>query len=373
MKKLLGILVIIAVAVTCFIHFGQGKKSKPADNSKPVIKIGATLPLSGDFGHIADSNMKALTLALDELKNKNTKFTYELVFEDDNGTSKQGALNVAKLVNIDKVKAIISMWGLVGPVAGDIAGKSKIIHFGCGSGKGISAPHYSFNNYTPPHKSAELVIDKLKKSSVQKIAVVVSNSAPGDDISSALVEAANKKGVGVVSVEKFMPGTKDFRIAIAKMDKDNPDIYIAWLYVPDIKIFVNQLHQVTGKRNVASIDAFHELNASDYPVVEGLWFTKSAAGTPEFADKLLREKGAEIQSCTGNSYDSLNIIINAYENTPIKDGNVFPLVDDIRDTILKSKSNEGALGGYYINEERVIVSEPTLNVIKNGKIIELKE
>jgi len=74
-KKLISIVGIVGViAIVVFILNSFESKN----TNKPIIKIGATLPLTGDVAMLGQNSKKAIELALRDLGN--TKYSYEVVY-----------------------------------------------------------------------------------------------------------------------------------------------------------------------------------------------------------------------------------------------------------------------------------------------------
>ena len=94
MKKVLLSLLMATSLVAC------GEKTKaPATPEKPTIKIGATLHLSGNQAHIGNSAKNVLNMVMDKWQQRDTKYNYQIIFEDDMVQPKQAALNTNKFIN----------------------------------------------------------------------------------------------------------------------------------------------------------------------------------------------------------------------------------------------------------------------------------
>lgn len=143
--------------------------------------------------------------------------------------------------------------------------------------------------------------------------------------------------------------------------------------MPGTKLFTEQFLQITGKKNLAVIDVFHEMPAEAYPVANGLWYVKSANGTPEFTQKFKEKTGDTIQSCSGNLYENLDLLIWAYENTLLKQGEKLPNNEDVAKTLYGIKNRTGAIGEYSIDENGIIQSKATLEMTVDGKPTPLED
>ena len=363
MKKLLLSLCMILALGAC-----KDENKKEADvNTKPVVKIGVSLPLTGDAANVGNAVKASIGMALDEWKQKNTKFDYQVVFEDDALQTAKAAMVANKFVNMDKVNAIMNIWGVTAPVVADVSEKTNTIFFTCAGYIDNEGKKYVFNNYTPVKRISEALIRKLKKSDIKTVAFASDMNAVGDARAKYVVEDLQNAGIDVVAVERYVLGTVDFRMSIAKMEALNPDYYIIFVEQPGTKNFIEQHKQIVGKDNLAAIDVFHEMPKKYWSVADGLWFVKSANGTPEFENKFSEKTGLEIQSCVGNSYDNLNLIINAFESTPVTSGAVLPKNEDVLKQLHKAKDVNGAIGKISIDKYGNVDSLAVIQKMVNGE------
>ncbi len=127
MKHFIGILVLAVIAFSV--------SAIAAD--KPLIKIGVSAPLTSDNAHLGESMRDAMTMAKENLP-ADTKFDYEIIFEDDGLEAKRAALAANKLVSVDKVDALVSFSSGTGGVISPIAEQNKKIHFGIASAQSVA-------------------------------------------------------------------------------------------------------------------------------------------------------------------------------------------------------------------------------------------
>ena len=120
------------------------KKETAQANAKPVIKIGATLPLTGNLSYIGEGARNALNMVMEKWKNKDTKYDYQIVYEDDMVKPQQAAINTHKFIYMDKAKVVVSVFGVVDRPVDDIANQNKVISLSCSHGKD-KFPEYALN------------------------------------------------------------------------------------------------------------------------------------------------------------------------------------------------------------------------------------
>ena len=168
-KVLLGLLLVLALTAC-----GE-KADTQKENTKPVVKIGISLPLTGSFAETGVLSEKAAQMALEKWKIKDTKFNYQLFVEDDASEPKKAALNAQNFINVKKVQAIITMFGIVDRPIDEIANKHKVISMSCSYGK-TNVADYSVNNCIQNRQVAETLLPKLRKENIKKIALIMANT-----------------------------------------------------------------------------------------------------------------------------------------------------------------------------------------------------
>lgn len=355
MKKLLCVLCMALSLVAC-----DREKS-----DKPVIKFGASLPLSGNMAHIGVSAKNSLQMALDEWNKKDTKFKYKLLVEDDAFQAKKVASIVNKFVNVDKTKAVFTVFSIGANVASPIAQNGHAIHMTCAYGSQPADGFYNFNNITQYDNQTDLMLSELKKRGVKSIALLISNNVGSTQQADILEQKIKKdKKIKIVGKEVFNPGTKDFKMIIEKiLAKGQPDIFYVDGITPDANLIAKYLKETTGKINLTTINDFIETPEREN--FEGLWFVESASGTDEFNAKYEQKYGEQVYLCGANMYDNLNLLIESYEQSETVD-----VDNDVTvKKLLSVKDKQGAIGVFSIDENGIIQSNATVKFIKNGKSV----
>lgn len=364
MKKLILSLCVALSLTAC----GEKETDKSAQaTTKPVIKVGASLPLTGNMADIGVSAQKALKLALDKWNQKETKYKYELVVEDDGFDAKKVAMITHKLVNQDKVKAIFTVFSIGANVVSPITEQAKIIHMTCAYGSQPAEGFYNFNNITQYDNQTDLMLKELKKRGIKSIGMLISNNIGSTQQAAILEEKIKKDGtINIIGKEIFNPGTIDFRMIIQKMIANGePDIFYVDGITPDASLVSKYLREVTGKINLTTINDFIETPKRES--FEGLWFVESASGTDEFNKKFENTFGEPVFLCGANTYDNLDLFIEACEKSE------HCTSDEVVNNLLSVKNKMGAIGKFSIDSEGIVQSEASVKFIKNGRAIKVEE
>ena len=365
MKKFLLSLCMVLALTAC-------KEEKTKAEVKPVVKIGITLPLTGDAADAGQINKKVIELALKEFGN--TKYQYNLYFEDDMTTPKKAMLNAVNFTDTKKATAILSMWTPAGMAVSPIADKNKVIHITCAWGYDVAKGKYNFNSSTSFESQVNLLAQKLKKENLTNIAYMVVNTAGCEEQARYAIPFLREKGITFTDIQYYNPTETDFRMLISKMETKHPDYYVLCGIPPSSQIFTQQLQEVTHKRNITSIDTFFEMDSSAWSLIDGLWFINSASGTSEFAAKLKSQLGEEVKSCTANLYDAAHLLIWAFENAKLENGEIIPNTDNVIQKLHEVKNYNGATGNdLWIDDNGILQSQAVLKKIVGNVPIDIKE
>ena len=366
MKKLILSLLMATALTAC----GQ-KADAPKEGEKPIVKIGLTLPLTGTFVETGSLAKEAAIMALDKWQKQDTKYNYQIFVENDESLPKQAVLNTQNFINLKKVQAVVSMFGIVDRAVDEIANRSKVISMSCSYGKS-EVPEYAANVSVQNEQIAEVLIPKLKKENIKRIALVMANTSVSRTVGDYFAERLPKEGFEIVAYEKYNMDTRDMRLSIVAMEEKKPDYYLTFATSPLTDIFVKQLRETTGKRNIASFGSFPEMDPALFPLVEDLWTIYTISGTDDFENTFISKTGKKLKSCSANTYDEIDILIWAYENTPVKEGNNLPTTEDVIEKIKSIKDWNGATGKITF-KNGIASPDAELRMYKDGKWVKVEE
>jgi len=198
------------------------------------IKIGLIYPLSGPIAYDGQSVVNGAKLATEEINKKGGLLRgrpIELVIEDGQGLPAVSVTAAEKLINRDKVVALMGCYRSSASLAVQaIAEKSKIPMMSVVS----SAPKLTeggFKYYFRNTPKEYMLVDVAARFLVTKLGIKkVSFLGPNDEWGRAGLEAwtemMKKHGGQVVSADLFMTGETNYQPYLTKIKSINPDAMI---------------------------------------------------------------------------------------------------------------------------------------------------
>jgi branched-chain amino acid transport system substrate-binding protein len=207
-----GLIVVLVLILAAFNSQPTGNVVK---DSRPVIKIGVSAPLSGGVAFIGEGMKNSFELALDEINSKDTKFKYELIYEDDAMDPKKASTIAQKFINVDKVDALITISSGPGNVVAPLAQENKILHVSSASDSNVAKGEYNFLHWTPPTEENRVLVEELQRRKITKIAIMEQNQQGVVAIVDDLKKKLDGTNIEIVSEEKFNFGETDFKTMLA--------------------------------------------------------------------------------------------------------------------------------------------------------------
>ncbi len=323
---LLGVIVVLIVivgAVLVFMPDDQTVKKVTGHavkvQEKGPIKIGVSLPLTGEGASYGESITAGIELAVKEINDAGGVDGRELVLfvEDDKCTAKEGVTAMNKLVNVDGVDVVVgSICSGVCSASLPVAQQSgtPVIFWG-------SAPRltgigdYVFRTY--PSDSfqgsfaAEFVFDELGK---RKAAVLYVQNDWGQGLEEVFVQRFEELGGEVVFDEGVAQDAKDFRSVIAKLKAADPDMIYVPLYPATGINAVRQVKESGLDVLMIGGDAFESDEFFKSGVAEGVMFTIAEISNPDdFKERVTQVTGKSTNAFTSTGYDSVHIFASVIE------------------------------------------------------------
>jgi len=297
----------LAIAAVSAVLALFGARAEQRD----TVKIGLILPLSGGMAHVGAAFRDAARLAALELPPG--RFEYQLIFEDDGLQSAKAATAAQKLIEIDKVDAIISTWSYGGTVVAPIAAKAEVLHFGVAWDPVVAQGPLNFIHLTPPREFIKAFFAAFRKKGYRRIAAVGWHESGSLFFLDELERLAPAEGFQVVKRIEAQAGDSDFRSAIMLCERSKPDVYLVNFSAPAIDIFVRQAAELRVSAAITAITGFEV--ATDLHPLEGRWYVSDSTAPEDFVRRFTERYGHAHVYGVGNYYDSVKLIRFLFEQS----------------------------------------------------------
>ena len=357
MKKWLLSLCMVLALVAC----KEEKKQEANSDTRPVIKIGAVLPLTGDNSTVGAAVRAGTQAAIDDKANDNLKYRYIAVFEDNQQIPAKSATVANKLMTIDKVNMLLSFTTGIGRVVAPLAENRKILHMCATLEDENATPMGKTSFFQGPTLQSyrQLVMKALEQENVHKLALLAANVGVACSGTEALGRVLEAKGFET-KVECFNPSDLDFRFVIQKYLTEGFKHFYIQFWLPQSNILLRQLNenQVAPNHIFGSgIDV-----DTDTSLYNDIHHFGGNSGTPEFIDHLMQDYDVKNVYMAASAYDLISLVIDAFEN--VEDTNN---IDELIAYIKANATRKCMSGDCKLLDNGFIANKAEWRTYKNGK------
>ena len=354
-SKVILIIVIILAIVLVGYSFAQVSKNEPTE--KQTVKIGVILPLTGTSASLGQSAKNAVLLAQEQLGE--TKFNYQIIFEDDRMEAKETSNAANKLISMDNVNALVSFTSHAGNVVAPLAQENQRVHVGIASDPVIANGEYNFLHWTTPEAEAKVWVEEAIKRGIKTFSFLGMNQQGLIAVRDKVKEEMKGKDITIVDEQIFNMGTKDFRVIIEKARTKNPDAVFIATFSPDLELFAKQYKELGVAIPLTTIEAFEFTEQPE--LFEGRWYVQSAQASNQFSHAFEEKFNDNPQLGSPFVYDAINLIIEAYEQAGQVDN------DKAIEKLSQIKDFPSSVGTISVGDEGIVWSDAAIREIRDGK------
>ncbi len=308
MKKLIACLSVLGILLVSCAPAG--------DDGTGPIRIGFIGPLTGDAAAYGVDTLNGVQIKVDELNAAGgvKGRMIELIAEDGRCTGTDSASAAQKLINVDKVVAIVG-----GQCSGEtlaiapIAESAGIVEMSplSSSPDVTAAGDYIFRDYPSDALKTKAMAKYFKDKEFKNVAVITENT----DFAQGFRTTLKTDFGDFVFDEVVEPGTKDYRSLVTRLKSVDFDVFLANGQSPaTIAAMVMQLREQGLEQVVITHDAGQAQDTIDVggDATEGLLAINvpSLGDTTAFGKAYLAKYGAPQSSLAfaGHAYDAMGIL-----------------------------------------------------------------
>jgi len=353
--------------LACFVAF-----SLPAQVRAETIKIGINAPLTGDIPKVGEGTKFAAQMWLEDIKAAGglavggKKYAVELVIEDNESKAESAVKVNTKMITEDEVLVIVGPQASKQAVpAGGVAENYKtpmITPWSTNPDTTKDRPFVFRAPFLDPFQGpvvANFITNEFK---FKKAAVLYDVAS---DYPKGLAEFFKKAweelhGPGsVVAYESFTTKDTDFSSQLTKINSSGAQVLFTPQYYNEVALIVQQAHQLGWKKPIVGSDSWGSAETVQLCGKDcyGLFFSThyAAAGatgaTKAFIDRYKAKYGYVPDDVAALTWDSLQIIQKAIQDTGGLTGDLKKDRDNVRVAMSRVKKFQGITGEMTFTEE----------------------
>ena len=377
MKKIVPIILCLLLVAAVVSGCGGGGEETASDSD--TIKIGVFEPLTGNYAAGGEIEVEGIKLA-NQLYPEVLGKKVELVIVDNKSDKAEAASAVARLIEKEKVCAIIGSYSSSLSIpAGDMVKESEVPCVAPSATNPLvtQGNDYYFRVCFIDPFQGKVMARYAYNQGAKKAAIIqeVSNDyAVGlaSFFKEEFIKLTGDKN-SVVDVLNYQTGDNDFSAQLTNIKGKNPDVVFAPGNFTESALIVKQGKQlgITAPflgGDTWEIDEFLKVGGAE---VEGVafstFFDPSVTFTPESTKFLDAFKKAypdkEAAAATALGYDSYIVILNAIERANSADPKA------IRDALAETKDFDGAAGVITLDANGDAIKDAVIKTVKDGKFV----
>lgn len=209
---------------------GESASAESVRGQPYTVKVGAILPLSGELAHVGNDIREGITLALEEHADSTPIFKF--VWEDSRFSMRDSVTAAKKLIAVDKVDVIISLWDMADVIA-PLTDQHKVIHLSIRWNPDVAARHrFTFTFESTYHTFFRDVATLLKKEKITKVVFFSEDMQGGLEQLHSFQASCQQQGIQILAEASFPTGTTDFRSILTRLLSYKPQMVVAVAYPP---------------------------------------------------------------------------------------------------------------------------------------------
>ena len=364
-------MVVMALAFSC---------SRPTDETdRSTIKIGYFGDLTGPTFNFGRSAINGVLLAADEINQAGgiNQRRIDVVIEDDKGSPEEAARLTAKLIDVDKVMAIIaggissnslaaapkaqsSQVPLISPSSTDpaVTQTGDYIFRAC------------FVDSFQGEVMASFAVNTLK---AQKAAILYDfNSSYGRGLTEYFKVSFTKLGGRIVSEQTYAQEDADFKGQLSTIRSSEPDVIYIPGYYGDVALIAKQARMIGLTQPLLGGDGWDapELWQLGGDALNGSYIsTHYSVDDPSptiqtFVERYKRRYGNLLPDAhAALAYDAMRLLIDAITRAGTTDG------DKLREALAQTKNFAGVTGLISMDADRNAVKPAVVLKLQDARFI----
>jgi len=377
MKRISLTIVLIFMLVVAFAC--ERREGNSAGGETGPIRVGVYMDLSGQTSSFGQSSVNGIRMAADELNKAGgvNGRQIELVVEDDQGRPEQAATVVTKLINQDRVHAVLGEVASSNSLAAaPIAQQAKIpmITPSSTNPKVTQVGDYIFRVcFIDPFQGevmAKFAANSLKADTAAILLDVNSDYSRG--LAQFFETSFSALGGQIIQKQSYTQTDRDFSGQLTAIRSANPDVIYVPGYYGQVGVIAKQAKQLGINSPLLGGDGWDAPQLWDLggSALNGAYISNhysiddpSPAIQKFVADYKTRYSGTPPDAIAALGYDAMKGLADAITRAGTTNG------PKLRDAIAQTKDLAGVTGNISIDNERNAVKPAVVLELQNGKFV----
>ena len=365
---------MLVVALAC-----ERRDGNSAGGETGPIKVGVYMDLSGQTSSFGQSSVNGIRMAADEINKAGgvNGRQIELVVEDDQGRPEQAATVVTKLINQDRVHAVLGEVASSNSLAAaPIAQQAKIpmITPSSTNPKVTQVGDYIFRVcFIDPFQGevmAKFAANTLKAKTAAILLDVNSDYSRG--LAQFFETSFTGLGSQIIQKQSYTQTDRDFSGQLTAIRSANPDVIYVPGYYGQVGVIAKQAKQLGINAPLLGGDGWDAPQLWDLggSALNGAFISNhysiddpSPAIQKFVADYKTRYSGLAPDAIAALGYDAMKGLVDAIKRAGTTNG------PKLRDAIAQTKDLAGVTGNISIDNERNAVKPAVVLELQNGKFV----
>jgi branched-chain amino acid transport system substrate-binding protein len=376
-----SLVLVLCTALIIGVLSGCAQTTSTSGGDSDVIKIGVFEPMTGANAAGGEMTVEGIELA-HKKKGEVLGKKVELVIVDNKSDKVEAANAASKLIEQDKVVAIIGSYGSsLSMAAGDIVKNAQVPAVGCSP----TNPLVTLNNdyyfrvcFIDPFQGTVMANYAFNNLGAKTAAIIQDVQNDYSVGLSKYFADAFKKLTGnensILTTTSYNAGDQDFTAQLTSVKSLNPDVIFAPGNYGESALLIKQARDLGINAPFLGGDTWEspEFLSIGGEAVEGAAFSShftSEAPVTSVSDTFLSEYkeefGQDANAFAALGYDAYMLVLDAIERAGSADSNA------IRDAIAATSGFVGATGNITLDENGDAVKSAVINQVKDGKFVYL--
>ncbi|MCF8037287.1 MAG: ABC transporter substrate-binding protein [Desulfobacteraceae bacterium] len=204
-----------------------------AESHQDAYKIGGIFSVTGPASFLGDPEKKSMELAIEEINAAGgvDGRMLEPVIYDTEGDPSKTVMAVGKLINKDRVTAIIGPSRTPTTLAvTPMVKRAKLPFISCAAGNKIVDPvkPWVFKTAQSDVQAVASIYEHIQQRDIQKVGIITVSNSFGESGKEQLLAQAGDFGITVVSSQSFGASDTDMTAQLTKIRQEKPGAIICW-------------------------------------------------------------------------------------------------------------------------------------------------